>query len=248
MLHITKNPCPKDIEEDIVRRISDERWPRIHEIPSSSEANEIRRDYFDKLNKSRIRESLIAEQHGLCAYCMKRITNDPKVTRIEHFYPLSKSKSRAMDYQNMLGACNGGEHGTVTCCDKSKENTVLSYVSPFNQDFVDNLVYSRFGEISISASYETEEIRNKIQSEIDTVLRLNGNIDRVSRAIQDDTTTQIVKGRRNKFQSYDRILKAKYAEGSLTSEWIQEEIQNLTVPEEWDEFLGVKIFLLKQYL
>lgn len=248
MLHITKNPCPTDIQEDINDKISDERWPRIHEIPSSSEADEIRREYFNKLNKTRIREALLSEQHGLCAYCMKRITNDGSVTTIEHFYPLSKSKSKAMDYQNMIGACNGGRDGAVTCCDKSKQNTILQYVSPFSNDIENCFVYSRFGEITVNPGYQTEEIRKGIQNEIDTVLRLNGRIDVSSRALQDDTTTKIITGRRKVYQAYHRKLAMLYSEGSLTEEWIQEEMQKLTSPMEWEEFLGVKLFLLKQYL
>jgi hypothetical protein len=93
MLYIEKQACPVDIQMDIDGLINDEWWEHISEEPSKDEANLIRKNYFDKLNKRRVREALIGEQHGLCAYCMTRIENN-KFTTIEHWYPLSKSKKK----------------------------------------------------------------------------------------------------------------------------------------------------------
>lgn len=47
------------------------------------------RSYFDCLNKETIRTALLEEQHGLCAYCMRRIENKGASTTIEHWIPLS---------------------------------------------------------------------------------------------------------------------------------------------------------------
>ena len=43
--------------------------------------------YYDGCPKKEIRESLLAEQGNLCAYCMRRI--DKNSTRIEHWKPES---------------------------------------------------------------------------------------------------------------------------------------------------------------
>lgn len=40
---------------------------------------------------------------------MKRIENDGQHTSIEHWYPLSKDKDRALAYSNMMGVCYGGK-------------------------------------------------------------------------------------------------------------------------------------------
>ena len=62
--------------------------------------------------KVAIRSELIKEQHGLCAYCMRRITGQQNDTKIEHYKALSMDKERALDYQNYLGVakCYAGGH------------------------------------------------------------------------------------------------------------------------------------------
>ena len=70
-----------------------------------------------------IYNSLIAEQYGLCAYCMTRILYNPITDRniqIEHYIPQSDStlvagssqtlgQIKSLDYTNMLGVCDGGK-------------------------------------------------------------------------------------------------------------------------------------------
>ena len=68
------------------------------------------RDKFNSLSKEPIRLSLLEEQSGLCAYCMRKLENKGKTTHIEHWYPLSKDKERALDYNNMLAVCDGGSN------------------------------------------------------------------------------------------------------------------------------------------
>ena len=61
------------------------------------------RTIFDEFPKEELREAILQEQHHLCAYCMRRIHNDGRRMRIEHWFPLSHSKYKAIDYSNMLG-------------------------------------------------------------------------------------------------------------------------------------------------
>lgn len=83
------------------------------------------RQEFDLLPKEEIRQSLLEEQHYLCAYCMKRIKNDGLHTTIEHWEPLSVNKDKALEYDNMLAVCDGGRKADLTgnvqrilCCDE----------------------------------------------------------------------------------------------------------------------------------
>jgi len=58
------------------------------------------------------RSTCITDQKGLCAYCEIDIRdNDPLKCRVEHFHPKSDretSHNWALDWENMLGVCNGG--------------------------------------------------------------------------------------------------------------------------------------------
>ena len=79
-------------------------WKRI----SEGYARAIRENGFDLLSKDIIREALLEEQHGLCAYCMKRLKDDGRHTTIEHLIPHSRDKEKSLDYGNMAAGCKGG--------------------------------------------------------------------------------------------------------------------------------------------
>ena len=93
---------------------------------------------FEQMPKATIRSELIKEQHGLCAYCMKEIKGQQNDTKIEHYKALSMDKEGALDYQNYLGVCYGGEHNSpdqnkqCLCCDASRGDKELT-ISPWNQ-------------------------------------------------------------------------------------------------------------------
>lgn len=70
-----------------------------------------------QLAYSNCRAQSIGDQAGLCAYCEIDIRdNDPLKCHVEHFHPKSDAAERnwALDWQNMLGVCNGGSHRFVT--------------------------------------------------------------------------------------------------------------------------------------
>jgi len=64
--------------------------------------------------KADIKNSLLEEQNGLCAYCMRHI--EYSTMRIEHWLPQSQAKDNVLDYSNMLGVC-AGVIGEEYCCD-----------------------------------------------------------------------------------------------------------------------------------
>lgn len=93
------------------------------------------------------RQRTIQDQGGLCAYCEIDIRNiDPLMCRVEHFHPksdLTGPANWALDWQNMLGVCNGGSHPHVTApgflleplaknlsCDAYKDQRIQSGALP----------------------------------------------------------------------------------------------------------------------
>ena len=107
MLYIKKmQPLPEVVDKINLIKRSDI-WKNIPE----GDTKAIRKQ-FESLPKDSVRYTLLKEQHGLCAYCMRRIHNDSSTT-IEHWAPLSKNKEQALQYSNFLGVCHGGRMNRI---------------------------------------------------------------------------------------------------------------------------------------
>lgn len=96
MLYIEKQQPDKELLARIAEVKSSSEWKQVNDDDTKGI-----RECFDKLPKDVLRQSILKEQHHLCAYCMKRINDSPLHTTIEHWYPLSKDKNSALDYNNM---------------------------------------------------------------------------------------------------------------------------------------------------
>ncbi len=66
-------------------------------------------DYGNYGDKGRLRAALVAEQRGLCCYCMGRIENDRSSMKIEHWHCRAGYPGEELDYRNLLASCPGGE-------------------------------------------------------------------------------------------------------------------------------------------
>ncbi len=66
-------------------------------------------DYANYRDMQGLRESLVAEQLGICCYCMARIVADFDKMKTEHWQSQERFSERQLDYSNLLGACLGGE-------------------------------------------------------------------------------------------------------------------------------------------
>lgn len=69
--------------------------------------------------------------NGLCAYCMGKIAPKYGSMKIEHYKALPENKELALEYQNYLGVCYGGEKdvGTkphILCCDAARKEQKLT--------------------------------------------------------------------------------------------------------------------------
>lgn len=86
-------------------------------------------DYDNYGPKDDLRYSLIAEQRGLCCYCMGRVHNGPTTMKIEHWRCQSRHPNEQLNYRNLLGACLGG-HGQpayLQHCDTRKGDSDLQW-------------------------------------------------------------------------------------------------------------------------
>ena len=168
MIYVKKSSCPEDIQKDFDLQKAKPEWNDIPEEPNKEQARILREEFFDKLNKDQLRDALIKEQHGLCVYCMSRIENTAESTVIEHWYPLSKSKEKALQYENLFASCYGGQKETVKgvhricCCDAKKHDASIK-VDPRNERMMENIIYYSNGRIDFSESYATAKIRNTLR-------------------------------------------------------------------------------------
>ncbi len=65
-------------------------------------------NYDNYADKDDLRSVLVAEQRGLCCYCMCRIRSDRTEIKIEHWQCQARFPEKQLVYRNMLGACLGG--------------------------------------------------------------------------------------------------------------------------------------------
>ena len=84
--------------------------------------NTVGGDYENYSDKDALRTALIAEQRGLCCYCMCAIRDAANSMKIEHWQCQTNYSDRQLIYRNLLGACRGGEGSppSVQHCDTSK--------------------------------------------------------------------------------------------------------------------------------
>ena len=66
-------------------------------------------DFDNYADKNALRAALVAEQHGLCCYCMCRIDSGSISMKIEHWHCRTNYRGEELDYRNLLAACPGGE-------------------------------------------------------------------------------------------------------------------------------------------
>ena len=235
MLHIRKHPTKESIDE--ISRVKREQKQLLDRRDSQSA-----REVFECLDKTIVRESLVKEQHGLCAYCMRRIGNT-SATTIEHWQPIEKNTYGAIDYKNMIGVCDGGrkipslgdeEVSHILCCDASKGNTEIT-ISPLNSVHMQKIRYSEDGKIY---TYPKDKI---LERDINEVLHLN-------RENNLDTTTRLLWSRREAYRAYERFIKGLSQSNKLSRSFIEKKIKHMESQDTYDEFAGVVLYYLKRKL
>ena len=98
-----------------------------HRLRPSSDGYSSNYDNYD--DKNALRKALVAEQQGLCCYCMRRINSNPNEMKIEHWQCQKRYSKKELDYRNLLAACPGGEGlpPRYQHCDTKKGNADLKW-------------------------------------------------------------------------------------------------------------------------
>lgn len=238
MLYIEKEGLPNDVSRKIIELSKSEEWKNI----SEDDTRAIRNAFDNHFSKNDMKAILLHEQHGICAYCMRRIRMDEH-SRVEHFVPLSKSKDLAIDYNNMLGVCDGGEKATgneghILCCDAHKKETEIM-TSPLNKTQMDKIAYDSEGKIY------TEPRDERMERDINEVLLLNG-IQKKDGTVR-DTSTELLKGRKDAYGRAKRMMERLNTKGKCTSATLKKIMDELYNREERDEFVGVQLYYFRKH-
>lgn len=237
MVYIEKEGLSDELNRKIIEIRKSDAWKNIE----ADNTDSIRRVFDDEFPKSEVKEVLIREQRGLCAYCMRRIRMDSH-SRIEHFIPLSVDKEKAIDYRNMLGVCDGGERmrgqqNHILCCDAHKKEIEIN-TSPLNKSQMDKIAYKVDGTIF------TEPKDEVMEKDINETLLLNG-VRRRDGSVR-DTSTEILKGRRDAYDRARRMMEMLSREGKCTSAVVKKIMDRLLNQEEREEYVGVKLYYFRK--
>lgn len=238
MLYIEKEGLPNDVNRKIIELSKSEKWKNVSEDDTAA----IRNVFDNDFPKNEVKEILLHEQHGICAYCMKRIRMDNH-SRVEHLVPLSKNKEMAIDYNNMLGVCDGGEKVTgkkehILCCDAHKKETEIT-INPFNKSQMDKIAYDSEGKIY------TKPRDDEMEKDINETLLLNG-IQKKDGTVR-DTSTELLKGRKDAYGRAKRMMKRLNAKGKCTSATLKKIMDELYNREEREEFVGVQLYYFRKH-
>lgn len=248
MVYIQRSSVPPIVIEELLKKRKSPEWRSIDENDHEKLRNE-----FDNLEcRQDIREWLCKDQHYLCAYCMKRI--DPSDTlnvKIEHFIPLSCSKEDVLNPNNFFLVCHGGTRSDlgsnkkrVLCCDSSKGQQQCT-LRPDNSILVQKICYSKKGIISYRDPGNTEK-EEQYNREINMILRLNGKWNEKTHSSDADTSTELIKGRRDAYEIACNIIRRLDKKHKLSRANLEKEIEKLKASEKYEEFIGTIVFFLER--
>ena len=160
MIHIQKNNTPDFLADFVAKNPT-----------ANYDSDSFKPFYFP------LREELVKEQKGLCAYCCSRITTE--TSHNEHIEPRNMkngTKSRkSLDYNNIVASCN-----TSSTCGSHKENEYdeSRFILPLDEGCEDRFSYDPDGymngdEYKISLlglnSYKLKRARKSIYKTILTM-------------------------------------------------------------------------------
>lgn len=259
MLYIRKRKTPQYIKDkrDEIIKTPDSGYNGIN-LPE--DADKLRR-LFDLMPKPELRALLCKEQHGLCAYCMRKIVPEKQKpgdeeARIEHYVPLSIDKDLALDYGNFLGVCYGGnkdereeKERLITCCDAHRGNERLT-INPYDERQMKAIAYRRDGFVFVKRSVGLDsDLADAMQNDINDVLHLNGELDQEKRVIH-DTTSRLLANRKRVYDSVSSQIERWDKQGVLTTDYIKEKLNKLSERLKDDNtaepFIGVRIYHLEK--
>ena len=252
MLYIHKRRTPDIVKKKAAEIINspDSGYPAIC-LPEDTKQL---RSLFEKMPKDEIRESLYKEQHGLCAYCMRKIAPQYDSMKIEHYNALSEDKARALDYQNYMGVCYGGEKDKdekphILCCDAARKERELT-INPWNKRQMEAIGYRRNGEIFVRGDKGLDSnLVADMQKDLDDILVLNGKKDAEGKVVF-DTASKLIANRRSIYQSVCTQFERWDEKKCLTKSFLKEKISFLEKQLQGDAvaepYIGVRLYFYKR--
>lgn len=187
-------------------------------------------DYDNYQEKNELRTSLLTEQGYICCYCMQRISSDKM--KIEHWQSQDIYPNLQLSYNNLLGACEGGEGlpDRLQHCDTKKGNIEISINPTDNRINCEDVIkYRGTGEI-----YSDDETINK---ELKDILNLN--------------VQTLVNNRREVLELVLKELKSEYAKGDWTASILNKKIQEWSSRQKdgkYQPYCQIVIYHLKKKL
>lgn len=178
-----------------------------------------------------VREAVVRDQRGLCAYCQRRITADdqhrPQLQRmkIEHWMPRSHPSAGAdaqFRWTNLLGVCSGAS-GRERHCDTHRGDATL-FLHPVDGEGPDPRAHLHYednrtgndrdkdGGIKVVSAKADDRVKNDIK-----VLNLNASV--------------LKRGRSEALEGFKRLAaKKQYDSGALRRQ-LDDYEQRSTAPE-----------------
>lgn len=123
------------------------------------------------------------------------------------------------------------------CCDAEKGEKEIS-ISPLNEFQMDKIAYKKDGTIYTNPEDEAME------KDMNEILHLNGIRNKDGSVL--DTSTEILKGRRDTYFRAQKMMEMLAKQGKCTSAEVKKIIDNLKNKEEFEEYQGVKLYYFRK--
>lgn len=181
---------------------------------------------YDKYrDKDDLRHALLREQGYICCYCMKRI--DIRNMIIEHFKSQFEFEELALNFDNMLASCTGGENGDVQHCDETKGHKLL-IINPMNKTLVAQIKFDGAGRI-----FSDDE--NLTKNELEGILNLNNQ--------------NLLKERKVILDALMKQIQTKFGTKTMTKQFIENELNKWSSRNgKFKPMCQVAIYYLKKKL
>lgn len=184
-------------------------------------------DNLRESSKNVLKEYLIKEQGGLCAYCMTRINLNNST--IEHYIPrngINGDMSKSLDYDNLFAVCmnerNSGEKSRH--CDVSKGDNLIT-IDPRKESDILQIKYKRDGEIYSDNGDFENDLNNTLNLNVTTL-------------------------RKNRRSALDSALKsmARINKNTWKEEYVKKHLKALEQRAEKTEYIGIIVYELSKRL
>ena len=123
---------------------------------------------------------------------------------------------------------------------------MITTLTPLDRRQMEGIAYYDDGTLYYRSSKDPDY--RKIVHDINDIYGLNGIVDSKTGRSRKDTTSGIVKQRKDAYISmFDELMRLE-AEGELTPELVHAFRDSLLSDEKWEPFIGVKLHVLDLFL